>query len=256
MDDDTRGQLEQLRRRMDMLAAPLEDALAHRIYEKALDQFKKWLLGWAAVATTLLLFLGYQGYKEVVDQGRKDASEFVRKSAVASLQNDIRKELQSARDQVKQSFQQNALADASKLDQDLAKILSDTQSNIDTRLSTFATQLAAATRTPTLSQAVARPPQPPLRAYAYYGIQTNTGWSERNFAQTSGDPAQPPKPGDLVRAIMPVNARSAVIKYVESRGWVNAQTVGLVKEGRTVRVLSVRPVEGASAFLWIEFETT
>jgi hypothetical protein len=256
MDDDTRTEIHKLQRQVEALSAPLEDALAHRVFKKAQDNFWKWLIAWGAMATVIVTALGYRGYQEIVELGRREASEAVRKTAIANLQADIARELASAREQVKQTLLQNSLDTASKVDRDLAQILSETQASIDARLARFATQVGAAIKDSDLQQVVQRPTPPRIQGYAYYGSRSGDTWSsDRNFARTSGDPAGRPQTGDTVRALNPVNARSAVIRYDPIRGWVNAPTVGLIREKQTVRVTSVIPVVGAENFIWIQFES-
>jgi hypothetical protein len=251
---DAAADIEELRKKVDALAVPLEDALAHRVFVRAQEQLQKWMLMWVAVATAALLAFGITGWRQLVEDGRAQAATLIQRGALAKLQKDIEADLNTAKEQIRTSLIASSLEDASRVDRDLARIVDEAQANIDNRLSTFGTQVAAAVNNPRLAQAVATRPATALRGFAYYGTRSDSGWAERNFRRIEAPDTDPPGQGDRIEALVPVNARSGVISYDPQRGWVNAPTVGLIRKGQQVRVLRTVPVAGAGSFIWVEFE--
>jgi hypothetical protein len=214
MDQETRAELENLHKQLTLLSSPLEDTVAYRVAEKAQNQIKKSLLAWGAMATAVLLLAGYSGYRDVVQRGRQDASEFVRKQALTELQPAMAKVFDEVREKVKQEVLKRSLEDSTKLEGDLATIVSNAQATVDARLTKFAAEVGTAVKDPKLSQAVSGSAPPVAQGFAYYGIRSDEGWVERNFKRASGVGDALPKPGDVVVALKPVNAaRSDQVRF-------------------------------------------
>lgn len=240
--------IEELRNKVDALSTPLEDALATRVFQKSIGQFRKWILWWLALVAAGLLFLGYKGYEDAINLGHKQASEYLHSRTMESLQEEIKSDVAKFGEEVKKDLKQSALATASKLDADSAKLLSEAQLKLDERLRSFATQLGV----PQLPAKITEKQAAKQPGFAYYGIRSPDGWNELYFKRISGDPEAMPEPEDIVEATAPVNARKGVIEYDSARGgWVNKNTIGLIKPGEQLRVLKVIRVAGS--FIWIEF---
>lgn len=243
-----------LERRLEHLAAPYEDALSHRIFESVQKTFRLWLASWLGVFSVVVALVGYVGYEEVIATGKQKVTDQIAVQVTTQLQEEIKNEISKVRGQVKQTLLESSLDDVSKLDADLAQLLADTQSAIDQRIKEFATKLAPAIKDPDLPKTLTEKPKPTaFSGFAYYGIRTGSGWSERNF-RVAGKPEDAyPEAGDVVTAEVPVNARSGVIEFTV-RGWVNKPTVGLIKTGRELEVKQVETVAGGS-YVWIQFVT-
>jgi gas vesicle protein len=243
-----------LERKLEQLSAPYEDALSHRIFESVQKTFRAWLTLWLGVFSLVVALVGYVGYDEVISAGKKKVEEQIANQVTTQLQDEIKGELSKAREQIKQALLESSLDDVSKLDADLAQLLSDTQTAIDQRLKEFANKLAPALKDPDLPKALAEIVKPTsLSGYAFFGIKSGNEWSERNFRVVGkGDDAYP-SVGDTVVSLVPVNARSGVIELT-ARGWVNKPTVGLIKPGRELRISKVQTVAGG-AYVWFQFSS-
>ncbi len=243
-----------IEKRLEQLAVPYESALSNRVFESVQKQFRIWLAIWLGVSSTALGLAGYFGYDEIITAGKKKVVEQISSQVETQLQDEIKNELANAREEVKKVLLENSLDDISKLDTELAQILSDTQSAIDQRIKEFATKLAPAIKEADLPKTLTEKPKPStLKGFAYYGIRYKDGWSERNFRVIGKSDNTFPEKGDIIEAIVPVNARSGIIGLT-IRGWVNKPATGLIEPGRQLEVLEVERIAGGS-YIWIEFVT-
>lgn len=244
-----------IERRVGQLAIPYEDALAHRVFEKAQTTFRAWLTVWLGVSSIVVGLVGYLGYDEVIKASKQRVEEQISAQVTVQLQNEVRAELTEVREQIKDTLIKSSLDDVSKLDADLAQLLSDTQNAIDQRIKEFATKLAPALKEPGLPKAlVEKPRQESLSGYAFFGVHSGDGWSERNFSIVGKSNNDKPIKGDKVIALVPVNARQGVIELTP-RGWINKPAVGLIHAGRELTVVDTQAVAGGS-YIWFQFEAS
>ena len=241
-----------LEKRLEQLASPYEAALSHRVFENVQKTFRAWLAIWLGVISVVVGLVGYIGYDEVISAGKKKVEEKIASQVTTQLQDEVKTEISKAREQVKQTLLESSLNDVSKLDADLAQLLADTQNAIDQRIKEFATKLAPAIKDPDLPQALAEKPKPTsVSGFAFFGIKSTDGWTERNFRVNGKAADSYPTVGDTVVAIVPVNARSGVIELT-TRGWVNKPVIGLIKPGSELEVKQVETVAGG-AYVWFQF---
>jgi len=103
-------------------------------------------------------------------------------------------------------------------------------------------------------------------AWAFYGIRDGNGnWSDQNFKRASGAPGGLPAPGDTIIALNEVPVRKDVIRWVPDKGqWINAPSLGGLKQNQKIQVLEVRGPEDADLadvqsgqadvqFIWVTF---
>ena len=86
--------------------------------------------------------------------------------------------------------------------------------------------------------------------WAYVGVKPDGGQWRTKYFDWNGD-AEPPKKGDTLRATGSVNLRADYIRFHADMGrWVNAETVGLIRKGQRLRVLS-DPQKVDKGFYWV-----
>jgi hypothetical protein len=247
--------IEDLEKKLNALSAPYEDALAYRVFQKSQDQFKKWIAVWAGVLTAILLFFGVKGYGEIVDAGKRQASEIVITAATTKLQDVIKEEFAKAREQARETVMKSSLELTSSIDKALAELLQETQDQTSEHIKIFATRVGTALKDPSIASSVHETAREgALHAWAYYGIRSDKGWQTSYFKNETRNEAELPQTGDIVVAKSPVNARGGIIEFDPNAGWVNKPALGAIKKDNRLKVLRVEPVKDNSDFIWIEFE--
>ena len=99
---------------------------------------------------------------------------------------------------------------------------------------------------------------PIVAGWLYYGLANEKDWQTRHFERTDSHPAAEPEPGIVVRARSPVTIRSDYMREDESTGEMkNAPSLGLLREGQSVRVLEVVNLRESyseyPSYIWIRF---
>jgi hypothetical protein len=89
--------------------------------------------------------------------------------------------------------------------------------------------------------------------YAFFGVRNESGqWTERYF-DIEGGGDKPPQSGDHIKTTGSVNIRKGYIVYTDA-GWLNSQSIGVLRSGDQVRVDEAREV--VPGFWWVAFTTS
>lgn len=87
--------------------------------------------------------------------------------------------------------------------------------------------------------------------WAYVGINYGDGWDRKLFSWPD-DNSGSPNVGDVLTALGSINLRADHIRFVQDTGWVNAPSLGVIRKGDQVRVVSKTVV--ASGFHWVSVQ--
>lgn len=92
-------------------------------------------------------------------------------------------------------------------------------------------------------------PYPNTVGWAYIGIHDGGELETSSFDSLGG---KPPKVGDIMETKTTRSLRENVIEYHQRRGWIDAEVVGLLREGSRVRVTDVKNV--LKRYYWVQVE--
>jgi len=212
-----------------------EDLISWKVAENARKQLIAWIAMWTAAITAGICIAGWTTYNEI-------------KTSVVNL----------VKTQYSKVADQAVLEGKMKMDSELARVVSDAETDFTNRLKEIGNSIPIENRTQPVIEAFRKATQVALQkvetGYAYVGNRIASGWSETHFENTVRSKINDiPQKGDILKVKDPVNIRSGVIQYIEEKGWVNKPTKGYLKSGQKVEVLGVDFV--ADNYIWINFKT-
>lgn len=262
--EEIRRSMEDIKDRMQRIAAPYEDALSQRVFDQGKKKLTIYFGVWFGVITGALTFLGFNAYEKIVNGATELAAKEYSEKAMPELKQKVEELIKTkAGKYLEERFKSFELSSQTQIDTQVSQAVSAAQKNADVKLNQALEEIGDkfqddkfAHRTQEKIEEASRKEQSEAaQLWSYYGSMNADGtWRKKVFLLYGGDNMSDaaPTPGDRAKAITDVNMRSAPPEYSSGSGWEFAPIQSIIGYGEVVAIDDVETIETPDGkYFWI-----